>query len=517
MPTILSDSRPTDPWLVEQWYNTLDCCVTLEVHQKLAAEPEAERTYAFERQIQGVLLDMMLTGFRVDPHWRATNIARLEREVARLQAALDLIADAIWNKPLNPRSPKQLLDFFYSKEIGLGLPEVWISQKGVKKLSTNREALEKLEAYLPARPFINCIFAIRQASKQLGTLRAGVDPEGFLDSPGYRMRCSYNPTGTETGRLASSSNVYGRGTNLQNITDELRRTFVADPDTFLLYVDGEQAESRAVGLIHGELFDDWTYLDACESGDLHTLVTKLVWPNLGWTGDPKADRAIADGVFYRWFTYRDMAKRGGHGTNYYGQPWTMAKHLKVPKELIEHFQRAYFLAFPAMRRWHTRVSGQLGRTQSITTFVGRERTFFGRPNDDATLRQAIAYEPQSAVADIINEGGVRVWRRFPQIKPIAQIHDAFVFQVPGTPDSQSELISQILSTFTVPIQSRRRPDRIMTIPSEAKVGWNWASADPSMKTFSDGNPDGLRKWKGFDGRSRTENPEDPLLDRVVYR
>ena len=28
-------------------------------------------------------------------------------------------------------------------------------------------------------------------------------------------------------------------------------------------------------------------------------------------------------------TYRDMAKRGGHGSNYMGQPWTMAKHLKV--------------------------------------------------------------------------------------------------------------------------------------------------------------------------------------------
>lgn len=519
MPIVLSDQRPSEPWLMEQWYNTLDCCVTLEVWEKLVVDepPNGSHTYAFERQLQGVLLHMMLTGFRIDPHWRGQNIRRLEKEVVRLQAALDLIADAVWGKPLNPRSPKQLLEFFYSKETGLGLPEVHISQKGVRKLSTNREALEKLEDYLVARPFINCIFALRQASKQLGTLRAGVDPEGFLDSPGFRMRCSYNPTGTETGRLASSQNVYGRGTNLQNITDELRRTFVADPGTFLLYVDGEQAESRAVGLIHGELFDDWTYLDACESGDLHTLVTKLVWPELPWTGDSKKDRAIADGVFYRWFSYRDMAKRGGHGTNYYGQPWTMAKHLKVPKELIERFQRAYFTAFPAMRRWHTWVSGQLGRTQSITTFVGRERTFFGRPNDDTTLRQAIAYEPQSAVADIINEGGVRVWRAFPEILPLAQIHDAFVFQVPGHPDdaTNQQRIPAILETFSVPIQSKRRPERTMSIPSEAKVGWNWASNDPSKKTFSDGNPDGLRKWKGHDGRTRTEDPEAALLDRVV--
>lgn len=514
MPYIDSTNKPEGSRLVEWWYNSLDCAVTLEIYNTIGPRPEAQNTYAFEQGLQGVALEMMLTGFRIDPHWRATQINRLERECERLQAALNLIAREISGQDLNPNSPAQLVDFFYRR---LKLPEVWISQKGVRKLSTNREALEKLMVYYQALPFINCIFALRGARKQLGTLRSGVDPEGFLGMPGIRMRSTFNVCGTETGRWASSRNVWNRGSNLQNITDELRRTFVADPDTFLLYVDGEQAESRAVGFIHGELFDDWTYLDACESGDLHTLVTRLVWDELGWTGDPKLDRAIADSPFYRWFTYRDMAKRGGHGTNYYGQPFTMAKHLKVPKDLIERFQQKYFAAFPAMRRWHTWVSGQLGRTSSITTFVGRERTFFGRANDDATLRKAIAFEPQSAVGDIINEGGNRVWRRFPQLRPLAQIHDAFVFQVPGHPDSPTNqvLIPQILDTFQVPIRSSRRPDRILRIPSEAKVGWNWASADYNRKTFSDGNPDGLAKWKGRDGRSRTENPEASLLDRVI--
>lgn len=514
MPYIDSTTKPEGSRLVEWWYNSLDCAVTLEIYDIIGPKEEARDTYAFERGLQGVALEMMLTGFRVDPHWRATQIARLEKECTRLQTALNLIAYEIWDQPLNPNSPAQLVEFFYRR---LKLPEVWISQKGVKKLSTNREALEKLSAYYIAQPFINCIFALRGARKQLGTLRAGIDPEGFLGVPGMRFRSTFNVCGTETGRWASSQNVWGRGGNKQNITDELRRTFVADPGHFLLYVDGEQAESRAVGFIHGELFGDWTYLDACESGDLHTLVTRLVWDDLPWTGDPKKDREIADSPFYRWFTYRDMAKRGGHGTNYYGQPPTMAKHLKVPKDLIERFQQKYFAAFPAMRRWHTWVSGQLGRTSSITTFVGRERTFFGRANDDATLRKAIAYEPQSAVGDIINEGGSRVWRKYPQLKALAQIHDAFIFQVPGHPDDPTNkiLLPQILETFSVPIRSKRNPERVLRIPSEAKVGWNWASTDPKCKTFTDGNPDGLAKWKGHDGRSRIENPETALLDRVI--
>jgi hypothetical protein len=64
MPIVYSDVMPTDRWQAEQWYNTLDCCVTVEIHEALAKDPAAQATYAFERGLQGILLDMMLTGFR---------------------------------------------------------------------------------------------------------------------------------------------------------------------------------------------------------------------------------------------------------------------------------------------------------------------------------------------------------------------------------------------------------------------------------------------------------------------
>lgn len=514
MPYVDSTIVPEDDRLREWWYNALDCCVTGEIYDITGASELNRNTYEFERSLQGLALDMMLGGFRIDPVWRMNAIRTLETRETRITAALNLAAEAVWGTGLNPNSPKQLIDFFYD---ALGLPTQYIFQKGVRKISTNREALEKLQVYWIAQPFINCIFILRDTRKKLSTLRTGVDPDGFLEKPGQYMRSTYNVCGTETGRWASSGNVWGRGGNMQNVTDELRRPMIADPGTFLLYMDGEQAESRAVGFIHGEIFDDWTYLDACEDGDLHTAVTKLTWTTLNWTGDKKLDRKIADTPFYRWFTYRDMAKRGGHGTNYYGKPPQMSKHLKVPEEIIVQFQERYFDAFPAMRRWHHWVAEQLGTKQSLTTFVGRERTFFGRADDDATLRKAIAYEPQSAVGDIINEGGKRVWRKYRRygVLPRAQVHDAFIFQVPGHPDNNHDLIMDMKQTFQVPIRSKRNPDRVMIIPSEAKVGWNWASTDPEHKTFFDGNPDGLDKWKGPNGRQRQDDPLASLLDRVV--
>lgn len=505
---VLSTEIPADARSREWWYNSLDAAVTLEIHEKLAVKNGGQLTYAHERQMQGVALDMMLRGFRVDPVWRQRMITDYQRRLEDIEEKLSRLAHAVWEGPLNPRSPDQLKDFFYNH---MRLPEVWISQKGVKKLSTGREALEKLEQYYLARPIIACILTARDLSKKLGTLRSGVDPDG-------RMRCSYGVAATETGRWNSSTNVYGRGTNLQNITEELRRIFVADPGYVLLYVDGEQAESRSVGFIHGIRLGDWRYLDACEAGDLHTTVTKMVWPGLGWTGDPKLDREIADQPFYRWFTYRDMAKRGGHGTSYYGTPFTMSRHLKVPKKLIEDFQTPFKASF-AFSAWWSWVSKQLTLKQSITTFLGRERTFFGRPGDDSTLREAIAFEPQSTVGELVNEGILRVWKRFcldgtGNVQALAQIHDAGLFQIRET---HLHLIPEILREFQVPVH---HPQRSLIIPAEAKVGWNWASYEmdtkPEKRKFKDGNPDGLRKWKGSLDRTRTEDPAASLLDRVLY-
>ena len=90
-----------------------------------------------------------------------------------------------------------------------------------------------------------------------------------------------------------------------------------------------------------------------------------------------------------------MGKRGGHATNYYGKAITVARHLQVPVNLIEKFQNAYLGAFPGIPRWWTAIQQQLQEKGWIETPFGRVRQFFGRRHDDATLREAIAFNPQS--------------------------------------------------------------------------------------------------------------------------
>jgi len=498
-----------------QIYCGLDCAVTFEVHEALNnvlgvtdADNDAQYPlhYSFERALQAPALDMMLRGFKIDGFERARGIAAKRSEREALQVQLDEIAHAVWDRGLNPNSPKQLKEFFYSR---MRLPEVWISQKGERKLSTNREALEKLDLYFHARPLIALILDIRELTKLLSVLETEVSRDG-------RMRTSYNIGGTSVGRWSSSSDVTGVGTNLQNITPELRRMFIADDGWKICGIDLEQSEGRDVGFLIGILFDDWTYLDACEQGDLHTTTARLVWPTLPWTGDKKLDREIAERAFYRHFSYRDMSKRGGHATNYLTTPFTMARHLKIPIPISENFQSSYFGAYPGIPRWHVWTAEQLQRHGTLTTPFGRSRQFFGRPDDDATIRKAVAYRPAAMTGDRLNLGLWRIGRYMPQVELLAQVHDAVYFQYRECSlEEENAIIAQALSLIHVELKHK---NRTFVVPGEAKIGWNWASADSgsdeSHWRFPDGNPDGLVKWNPTKPDTRTRSPSG--MDRRMF-
>jgi len=495
-----------------QIYNGLDSALTLEVFEEITGPnrsnltPAAARVYSFEKAMQAPALEMMLRGWRIDLFMRDMAVAKLRKERTTIQEILDGLVLILWDggktpldpkkkQPgLNPASPKQMKEFFYER---LKLPEQFSYTKGERKVTTNRDSLEKLHSYYYARPFINCILEIRDRNKKIAVLTSEVDSD-------YRMRTSYNVTGTETGRWSASTNAFDGGTNLQNITEALRHIFIADPGKKLAYLDKSQAESRVLGAIIWQLFGDSTYLDACESGDLHTYVAKLIWRDLPWTGDPKRDKEIAERKFYLHFSYRDMAKRGGHGTNYYGTARTMAMHLKVAVALIEHFQAGYFEAFPGIREYHKWVARQIQtKDQYIETFLGMGRHFFGRPGDDATLREAIAYSPQSIVGQLLNLALWRNWNYMPYIERLGQIHDAIVIQYPE--EMESEVLEKAKSLMPTPILLRGRE---FIIPSDIMVGWNWGKQTPT-------NPDGLIKWTGTDARSRSFDPESTGLDRVI--
>lgn len=304
-----------------------------------------------------------------------------------------------------------------------------------------------------------------------------------------------------TGNSSSKSN-FGEGANGQNQTERVKKMYVADPGMKMAYIDLEQAESRIVGALCYALFGESNYLDACESEDLHTTVCRMVWDELAWTGEISHDRkVVADQIFYRHFSYRDMAKRGGHGTNYYGQPFSMAKNLNVDKVVMEAFQLRYFNAFPEIRKWHEWTRQTLQKQGQLITPFGMKRIFFGRTDQDSTLREGIAFVPQSTIGHLMNLGMYKVWKKYPRekVQLLNQVHDAILIQYPEK--DENWLIPELLELIPHPLYAR---DREVIIPCDAETGWNWAKQDHKGKFYPCGNVDGLRGFDGNDTRKRQE-------------
>lgn len=477
-------------------YNALDCAVTSEIGEKLESQLDKETRgiYEFEKACLAPAMEMALRGIKVDMFSRSERMTKLDKDAKALEELLFEYGNALgYPQGLNANSTPQLKKVFYDD---LCIPEKKKYNRAKKEetISVDREALEKiaLESAI-ANPLVKAILARRDAVKKLSVLRSGIDADN-------RMRFSFNVGGTETGRWSSSRNAFGGGMNAQNITEELRAIFIASPGKKLAYIDLEQAESRAVAY----LSQDAAYTQACNSGDLHTTVTRLIWPNLGFTGDLAHDRALADSPFYRQYSYRDMAKRGGHGSNYLGTPRTMAIHLKVEVKLMEEFQGGYFKAFPGIRDWHQSTATWLQTQGYLTTPFGRRRHFLGRLTDNSTLREAVAFVPQSLIADYMNAGVCRLWS-WNKVDLLAQVHDAVLFEYPEDRDDLAVEASRILSA---PI--RLQNGDLFSIPSDIAVGWTWS------KYHEEKNPDGIKKLKPGkpDTRTRSSNTAD-LLRRVV--
>lgn len=487
-----------------QIYNGLDVCVTADVYKELMlqhdAEPQCVRdTYAEALAKTAPIMEMSLRGTLIDENARQRTITELTRDMDSLDEKFQRIMNEIFDGPVNWNSPTQLKNLFYGV---MELKEIKKrNAKGQFVATVNQEALEHFSVYLYARPLAAMILVLRDLKKQIGFLKTNIDRD-------QRMRTNYNIAGTNTGRLASSMNDFGTGTNLQNVNRKLRYPFVADKGMYMLNIDLEQADGRNVGAVCWNLFHDThgpeyagAYLDACESGDLHTLVCRMTWPDLEWPEDPAEYRDFCDSqIAHGQDSYRQLAKKLGHGTNYYGTPRTMAKHTHVARKIIEFFQTAYFTQFPCIKRWHEEVINQVIEYGAITTQFGRRRMFFGRGRDATTHRKAIAYEPQSMTGTEIDRGLLQVWRKYPQVQLLNQVHDSILLQLPF--NEAEELVPEILKCMEVKLELKG--GREFVVPLDAAGGWNWGYQSKK-------NPYGLKGWKGSEERERP-TPKTRLSD-----
>lgn len=425
-----------DPSLGETqfWtYNCKDACITYEIHSEIWDSIEEKglmRHAIFQQDLFFPVLRMMNRGIRIDTSKRATLRNDLIHAQFDRQEKLDLLA----GHELNPKSPTQLVKFFYND---LGIP-------GVRNLAgdgftTNSAAVVTISEREPIlKPLCQLLVELRSIGVFLSTF---IDAK--RDSDG-RMRCSFSVAGPTTYRFSSSENAFGSGMNLQNIpvaekaklksTDyiklpNIRELFIPDPGFTFFDMDLDRADLQVV---IWEAADD-DLKKALRLGlDMHCFNAVSVYDIKGIPpeelseGHPRyrEHRArIGEAA-------RGKTKAGIHATNYGVGDRKLAQTLGITVHEASRFRAKWFAAHPGVRRWHHRTEEAATKRGYIENRFGARLYNLGRLD----LPEFLAWTPQSTVAGVINRALLAIdraeTRGETEIQLMIQVHDSLAGQFP---------------------------------------------------------------------------------------
>ncbi len=459
-------------------YNALDAVVTREirdVQEKELAEMGNSHVNEHSTQLIEPLMSMTRRGIKIDMGKRKRFEEELTEEMENLQSFLDHGA----GQPVNVSSSKDIPWLVYDK---LQLPKQYKRRPGGKMTVTaDEDALIKLANKVP-NPLLMTILRIRQKRKLIETyLNAVVDVDG-------RMRCSFDITGTRSGRLSSRSSIYGSGTNLQNIPEYLREMFVADEGMVFIYRDFSQAEARVVAALANDEYLLKLFSDP--SRDIHKETAAKIF---GIPVDQVTD------------VQRYLGKKVRHAVNY-GMDATRFVEvinkdaeetgITITEPLARRVIDGFWLLHPNHKSvYWANVEKEIRYSRQLTTPFGRKRTFFGR-FDDKLLREGYSYIPQSTIGWLCNAAVINIYNQVVLGRPelgvelMLQVHDSILVQCPK--DKVKEVNDLLTECMTIPFECNGHK---VLIPTDSKVGYNWGNRSKDGKT----NPNGLRdisKWEG---------------------
>lgn len=164
----------------------------------------------------------------------------------------------------------------------------------------------------------------------------------------------------------------------------------------------------------------------------------------------------------------DALKRSVHLTNYLGTARGMSlnPNIRWPLHECNAFQQRWFTLHPGVRDWHKRVERSIYETRAIRNQFGYRIVYFDRI--DVVLPQAVAWGPQSTVAEVCFRGALQL-RKLPWIEILLQVHDSLVFQMPRARHGNAGDLETIKRHLEVPVMY---PDPLL-------INWGLALSEKS--------------------------------------
>jgi len=364
----------------------------------------------------------------------------------------------------------------------LGLPKV--KQTAKENDALDDEAIILLKEWCAEnRDELVPLFDLVQEYRRWGKIK-GTYIDGFLryiNSATGRLHPDMLPLATETGRFAS------KNPNCQNMpragADDIGvRNFITAPDgKLLLSLDFSQIELR-VGAFYCK--DEKMLETYAAGGDIHALTTAVIYKI------PLSEALDKSAPLYK--ERRTIAKNCNFGTFFGLFPKGLQRTLKfkagldVSLEECERIIKNLKQGYPRLVRWQEEVKTRVGFRKYTETWLGRRRNLPDIISSDwhkKSFAQRVAMNTpiQGTAADILKFALGRVIRGLPErpwLRPLLQIHDELVFEIPENRLQQAVIfVKNCMETrpfqeFSVPIVAEAAAGQRFGELKDVEVGFD---------------------------------------------
>lgn len=387
---------------------------------------------------------------KMEHHGIYLNKGKLEAMAREFYEAILKLEQEIYKiagEEFNINSPKQLSHILYTK--------LEIAKGGKKSSSQFATGAEVLEAIRTSHPIIDKILEYRALEKLRSTYIDAL-PKQINEKTG-RIHCSFNQSGTATGRLSSNN------PNLQNIpvrTENGRRIREAfepqKPGWKFISADYSQIELR----ILAHLSEDPTLIRAFkENLDIHTDTAAKIF-----------------GVFPEMVTkeMRNQAKAVNFGIIYGQGSFGLSQSLGITAKEASRFIEEYFRLYPNVKNFIEKCQNRAMEEGFSTTIMNRQRLLpeihsTNHMLKQAALRVSVNAPIQGSQSDLMKLAMIRIEDRLTKEKlssyMILQIHDEVILE---SPDEEIDSCKKILIESMENVIKLRVPLQV-----DISVGINW--------------------------------------------
>ncbi|MCF7871085.1 MAG: DNA polymerase I [Candidatus Omnitrophica bacterium] len=413
---------------------------------KLKQEKLDKLFFDIEMPFVKILYKMQSQGITMD-------IKQLEKVLSQADKKIIETKKSVFKKSkkeFNLNSPKQLQEILFN-DLGI---------KPLKKTKTGYSTSEEvLRALSSDYPIAKEILQYRELSKLKNTYLLPLIKK--VSESGDKLYAQFHQTGTQTGRLSSSS------PNLQSIpakgefSSRLRKAFIPSVrDGFIVCGDYSQIELR----ILAHISQDKNLTEAfCQGRDIHRFTASLLF-NIAETDVEKAQRGIA--------------KKVNFGIVYGMSPYGLSKELGIDFIKAQEFIQNYFSRYPKVKEYIEKVVDKTKKDGYAETIFKRKRKLPQIQNRNPRLqefakRQAVNAPIQGSCADIIKIAMLEIDKEIVKKKIgaslIMQIHDELIFDVE----------KNSLKNFLPVLKEKMENSFNLSVPLKVniKAGKNWAEVE----------------------------------------